>query len=150
VTEVLTIETTSLGDRSYIAHDGETAVVVDPQRDIDRVLAPAAEHGVRIAGVLETHVHNDYVSGGLELARATGADYGTVLDVRTPAEFETAHIRGSYNVPLNLLAEHAEQIAVRLDRRLGLPGGGGSVLAVPALICGARNPARHSRQETHR
>ncbi|MGD9529525.1 MBL fold metallo-hydrolase [Pseudonocardia sp.] len=88
MTEVLTIETSSLGDRSYIAHDGETAVVVDPQRDIDRVLARAAEHGVRIAGVLETHVHNDYVSGGLELARATGADY--VLPDGSGAEF--AHI----------------------------------------------------------
>ncbi len=70
-----TIETSSLGDRSYLVHDGEVAVVVDPQRDIDRVLASAAEHGVRIAVVLETHVHNDYVSGGLELARTTGATY---------------------------------------------------------------------------
>jgi rhodanese-related sulfurtransferase len=40
----------------------------------------------------------------------------TVLDVRTPAEFETAHIRGSVNVPLDLLGKHAEQIAARLDR----------------------------------
>ena len=64
-----TIETSSLGDRSYLVHDGEVAVVVDPQRDIDRVLDLAAEHGVRITHVLETHVHNDYVTGGLELAR---------------------------------------------------------------------------------
>ena len=33
------IETPSLGDRSYFAHDGEVALVVDPQRDIDRVLS---------------------------------------------------------------------------------------------------------------
>ena len=71
----VTVETSSLGDRSYLVHDGEVAVVVDPQRDIDRVLELAAEHGVRIAVVLETHVHNDYVSGGLELARTTGAAY---------------------------------------------------------------------------
>ena len=70
-----TIETSSLGDRSYLAHDGAVAVVIDPQRDIDRVLALATEHGVRITLVLETHVHNDYVSGGLELARTTGATY---------------------------------------------------------------------------
>ena len=38
-----TIETSSLGDRSYLVHDGEVAVVVDPQRDIDRVLASAAD-----------------------------------------------------------------------------------------------------------
>jgi hydroxyacylglutathione hydrolase len=71
----VTVETSSLGDRSYLVHDGEVAVVVDPQRDIDRILDLAAEHGVRIAVVLETHVHNDYVSGGLELARTTSAAY---------------------------------------------------------------------------
>ena len=71
----VTLETSSLGDRSYLVHDGEVAVVVDPQRDIDRILDLAAEHGVRIAVVLETHVHNDYVSGGLELARTAGAAY---------------------------------------------------------------------------
>lgn len=39
----------------------------------------------------------------------------TVIDVRTPAEFESAHIRGSYNVPLPLLNEHAEELSRRLD-----------------------------------
>ncbi|MGY6500973.1 MAG: rhodanese-like domain-containing protein [Acidimicrobiales bacterium] len=34
-----------------------------------------------------------------------------VIDVRTPGEFETAHIDGSYNVPLDQLAEHAEELA---------------------------------------
>lgn len=70
------IETSSLGDRSYLASDGAVALVVDPQRDVDRVIAAAGRSGVRIALVVETHVHNDYVSGGLELARLTGAEYG--------------------------------------------------------------------------
>ena len=72
---VETIETPSLGDRSYLAHDGSVALVVDPQRDIDRVLAVAQEAGVRITHVFETHIHNDYVTGGLALAEATGARY---------------------------------------------------------------------------
>ena len=72
---VSVIETSSLGDRSYLASDGEVAVVVDPQRDIDRVLLLAGETGVRITHVAETHIHNDYVSGGLQLARMTGAAY---------------------------------------------------------------------------
>ena len=67
------IETTGLGDRSYLITEGDTAVVVDPQRDIDRVLDLARD--VRITHVLETHIHNDYVTGGLELARVTGAEY---------------------------------------------------------------------------
>lgn len=72
---VLTIETPTLGDRSYLVHDGEVAFVVDPQRDIDRVLRLLDEHGVRLTHVLETHIHNDYVTGGFALAAATGAAY---------------------------------------------------------------------------
>ena len=38
-----------------------------------------------------------------------------VLDVRTPGEFETAHIAGAYNVPLDLLREHRDEIVKHLD-----------------------------------
>ncbi|MEU8184856.1 MBL fold metallo-hydrolase [Micromonospora sp. NPDC049047] len=74
------VQTSSLGDRSYLAHDGEVAIVVDPQRDIDRFLALAGSLGVRITHVAETHLHNDYVSGGLALARLTGATYLVAAD----------------------------------------------------------------------
>ncbi|CCQ18046.1 MBL fold metallo-hydrolase [Rhodococcus fascians] len=84
--DIAIIETSSLGDRSYlISHDG-IAVVIDPQRDIDRVLALATEKNAAITHVLETHIHNDYVTGGLELARATGAEY--VVPEGDPVEFE--------------------------------------------------------------
>ncbi|MDQ3466135.1 MAG: MBL fold metallo-hydrolase [Actinomycetota bacterium] len=69
------IETSDLGDRSYIAHDGSTAVVVDPQRDLDRFEKVLADRGLTCALVLETHIHNDYVTGGYELSRRTGATY---------------------------------------------------------------------------
>jgi hydroxyacylglutathione hydrolase len=78
--EVISIDTPALGDRSYLATDGRVALVVDPQRDIDRVLAAAAARGVRITHVFETHIHNDYVSGGLALARVTGAAYHVNAD----------------------------------------------------------------------
>ncbi len=53
------------------------------------MIAAAARRGVRIAYVAETHLHNDYVSGGLELARVTGARYlvpvgASVSFARTP------------------------------------------------------------------
>ena len=73
--EIVTIDTPSLGDRTYLASDGVRALVIDPQRDIDRVLAVAAERDVAITHVFETHIHNDYVSGGLALARQSGAAY---------------------------------------------------------------------------
>jgi len=69
------IDTPSLGDRSYLATDGVVAIVIDPQRDIDRVLALADGRGVVITHVFETHIHNDYVTGGLALAKAAGAEY---------------------------------------------------------------------------
>jgi hydroxyacylglutathione hydrolase len=75
VADVMTIQTPSLGDRSYLVTDGTIAFVVDPQRDIDRVLALTASRGITVTHVFETHIHNDYVTGGLALARATGAAY---------------------------------------------------------------------------
>ncbi|NUS11044.1 MAG: MBL fold metallo-hydrolase [Streptomyces sp.] len=72
---VETIELNGLGNRHYLAGGRDAAVAVDPPRDIDQVLAAAARRGVRITHVVETHVHNDYVTGGLELARVTGAEY---------------------------------------------------------------------------
>ena len=83
--EVLEIGTPSLGDRSYLAHDGEVAVVIDPQRDIDRITALAGREGVRITHVAETHIHNDYVTGGLALSRATGAAY--LVNAEDPVSF---------------------------------------------------------------
>jgi len=73
--EIITIETSALGDRSYVLVDGDAAAVVDPQRDIDRIEVLLAEHSLRLTHVFETHVHNDYVTGGLELARRAGAVY---------------------------------------------------------------------------
>ncbi|NIJ10179.1 glyoxylase-like metal-dependent hydrolase (beta-lactamase superfamily II)/rhodanese-related sulfurtransferase [Saccharomonospora amisosensis] len=73
--QVEVIKTDALGDRSYVVHDGEVALVVDPQRDVDRVEALVAERRLRITHVAETHLHNDYVTGGAELARRHGAAY---------------------------------------------------------------------------
>ena len=78
--EIISVDTPSLGDRSYLAHDGEVALVVDAQRDIDRMLGLAARLRVRITHVFETHIHNDYVTGGLALARAAGAAYHVNAD----------------------------------------------------------------------
>ncbi len=61
-----------LGDASYLVSAGGLAAVVDPQRDIRPFVAAAAARNVRISFVFETHVHNDYLSGGRELA-ALGA-----------------------------------------------------------------------------
>lgn len=62
-----------LAHASYmLASEGE-AVVVDPQRDVDLYLKAAADHGLDIRHIFETHLHADFVSGHRELAARTGA-----------------------------------------------------------------------------
>lgn len=78
--ETISIDTPTLGDRSYIAHDGKTALVVDPQRDIDRIEQVLADHSLELGAVIETHMHNDYVSGGLVLAEKYQSRYITSAD----------------------------------------------------------------------
>ena len=58
-----------LGNASFVAIDEEHGVglVVDPLRDIERYLHLAAERNVRLTHALDTHLHNDFVSGRREL-----------------------------------------------------------------------------------
>ena len=62
-----------LAHSSYVAGSGNTCVVVDPTRNINRYLEIASSNGMSIAAVLETHLHADFISGHMELAEATGA-----------------------------------------------------------------------------
>ena len=71
--QIRTLRTPGLGDATYMLSHGGLAIVVDPQRDIDRFLEAAAADDAEIRFVLETHVHNDYVSGGRALAGEVGA-----------------------------------------------------------------------------
>ncbi len=59
-----------LSHASYLIGDTTTgrAVVVDPQRDVVQYLSDAADHGLHIEAVIETHFHADFLSGHLELA----------------------------------------------------------------------------------
>ncbi|QRZ05167.1 MBL fold metallo-hydrolase [Mycolicibacterium austroafricanum] len=78
-----------LSHASYLIADETTgrAVVVDPQRDVAEYLADAKEFGYTIELVIETHFHADFLSGHLELAKATGAKivYSSVAET----EFES-------------------------------------------------------------
>lgn len=75
---------------SYLIGDTTTgrAVVVDPQRDISGYLADAENNGLQIERVIETHFHADFLSGHLELAKATGAviSYGDVAEADFPID----------------------------------------------------------------
>src|SRR5687768_2855903 len=87
--------TPGLGDNSYVLGSGDEAAVIDPQRDVDRYVDAARSKGLSIRLVLDTHVHNDYVSGAQELRAATGAE------IAAPG-------KGSYEFNVRRLAEGDE------------------------------------------
>jgi rhodanese-related sulfurtransferase len=73
-----------------IGSDGEAAVV-DPRRDVDTYIDEAREQGLRIAHVVETHLHADFVSGHRELADRTGAKI--YFGAKAGAKFEHVPVR---------------------------------------------------------
>ena len=98
--EIRPFVTEGLGDSSYLLGSGDEAVVVDPQRDVREVLAAAGSNGWHIRAVLETHVHNDYVSGGHEIRATTGAELclpaggGYAFDHRAMADGDDVRVGG--------------------------------------------------------
>lgn len=63
-----------LGNSSYlIGLPGDRALVVDPDRTVERYLRAAEQHGWSIEAVFETHLHADFVTGAHEIAAALGA-----------------------------------------------------------------------------
>jgi hydroxyacylglutathione hydrolase len=67
--------TPGLAQVAYLVADEAAgiAAIIDPRRDVEEYVDWAAAHRVRIAAILETHVHADFVSGARELAAVTGA-----------------------------------------------------------------------------
>jgi hydroxyacylglutathione hydrolase len=72
--EIEILVTVELGDTSYVLVSEGEALVVDPQRDGWRFVAAAEARRAKVSGIVETHVHNDYVSGACEIRAATGAE----------------------------------------------------------------------------
>ena len=68
------IESEGLGQYSYLLGDGGEALVVDPRLDIEEYEASLARSGYRLRYILETHRHEDYVVGSVELGEITGAE----------------------------------------------------------------------------
>jgi len=84
-----TFEHPTLGDRSYLLIDEQSrlAAIIDPQRKIEGYLDTVRSVGGRIALALETHVHNDFLSG----ARRLAAEHGATVVASKAAELTYAH-----------------------------------------------------------
>src|SRR6266542_5268196 len=75
---VRTFPAAELGNTSFLVADpeGGVAAVIDPYRDVDGYLTHVEKHNLHVTRALDTHVHNDFVSGGRELAAEAGTDIG--------------------------------------------------------------------------
>jgi hydroxyacylglutathione hydrolase len=73
-----TVKVDSLANNSYVVGSERSGrcAVIDPVRDVDQHTSIASNHGVRITHALETHLHNDFISGARELAAQTGCEVG--------------------------------------------------------------------------
>ncbi len=79
---------TGLGNSAYLigSHETKKGILIDPLRDVDRYLSAAAENGIQLTHVLDTHLHADFVSGNREIANQTGALIGASAEAHV--EFE--------------------------------------------------------------
>ncbi|MBI4791068.1 MAG: MBL fold metallo-hydrolase [Chloroflexi bacterium] len=79
-----------LGNSSYLVASELTrqAVVIDPERDIDRYVRVADGLGLRLTHTLDSHLHADFVSGARELA----AQYGVLIGASAEARLAFDHL----------------------------------------------------------
>ena len=83
-----------LAHASYLLGDeaSSTAIIVDPQRDIQRYLADAEKWGLQIRHVFLTHFHADFVAGHLELRDLFGLEGGATIHLGSRAQAEYAFV----------------------------------------------------------
>src|ERR1051326_4646497 len=96
-----------LAHASYIVGDETTrkAVVVDPQRDVDRYLTFARERGLAIEHVVLTHLHADFIAGHLELRDRLGAEI--YLGAAAQAEYRFTPLHNGDRIELGAVAIEA-------------------------------------------
>lgn len=80
---------------------------VDPQRDIDRVLAILDEHAVRLTDVFETHLHNDQVTGGPALAAVAARRITSTSKTRGAAHYPSPEGSGEASYTIDYPAKSA-------------------------------------------
>lgn len=134
--QVYQLPTPGLGDHSYLLTDGTVAALIDPQRDVDRFEDALAGLGLPLGMVIETHVHNDYVSGGRAMAIGHGARH--VLPADAGYQFAHHAVRDGDELALGALTvralhtpghtPHHTSYAVLLDGEVVLVFSGGCVL----------------------
>ena len=120
---VRTFPAPELGNSSFLVADLDAGVaaVIDPYRDVDPYLSYAESQKLRVARALDTHVHNDFVSGARELAALAGTQVGE-LSPGSEVELGSVTIR-SLHTPGHT-QEHKSYLLLEGGRPRALFSGG--------------------------
>jgi glyoxylase-like metal-dependent hydrolase (beta-lactamase superfamily II) len=117
-----------LGNSSYLLDLGnDQGVLIDPDRSVERYLVALRDHGLRLTGVLETHLHADFVSGARELAARTGsaiflaADAHSKLPVQPLRDGQTLQLNGARVTALGSPGHTPEHLSFAIEAAAGPP-----------------------------
>jgi hydroxyacylglutathione hydrolase len=123
---VFTVETflaPELGNASFLVADRErgVALVIDPLRDVDAYLSRADALGVKLTHALDTHLHNDYVSGRRELHAEAGTD---IADLAPGSDLEVGEVTLRALHTPGHTPDHLSYVLMEGDRPRALFSGG--------------------------
>jgi len=136
------------------------AAIVDPLRDVDQYLAAAERYGFRIQYAMDTHLHNDFVSGARELAAKAGAK--VIASADAGLGYDHTPLRGGESVDLAELSitaiatpghtpEHVAYAVSQDGRPSALFSGGALIVGGAARtdLLGKENSVPLARQLYH-
>ena len=95
------IYTPGLAHCSYVVGGSKACVVVDPAREVAQYIEIANSLGLPIKGIIETHLHADFVSGHIELRELTGATI--YMTAKANAEFEHYAVKDEEEIQIDTL-----------------------------------------------
>jgi hydroxyacylglutathione hydrolase len=120
-----------LGNASFLVTDKERgeAIVIDPHRDVDGYLRRAESLGVKITRALDTHLHNDFVSGRRELQAEAGTD---IADLAAGEEMVVGAVKVRALHTPGHTPEHLSYLLIERERPRALFSGGAVMIGAIA------------------
>jgi|SRR3990172_175179 len=94
-----------LGNSAYLvaSRSSKEAVLIDPLRDVNVYLEAARKERLTVTHALDTHLHNDFLSGCREVAARTGAEIGVSAEARESAALRRRRFLGLHCEPVETL-----------------------------------------------
>ena len=135
--------TNCLAEAAYYIESNGEAAIIDPIRETAPYIEKAAQRGVKIKYVFETHFHADFVSGHIDLAKKPGAKiiFGPGADTFPPGRHGQQAKRGCADDDGIARGRYAKAFACGPSRRGAMRGAAGCP-RIGAGVHASRGPAR--------